>query len=123
MNNLSKAIPLLYLGAFAVAAYFVYRTLTKAADIAGNALETVDTVRENVGAKIGETVFNWFNPADSSPDIYIGVRFPDGITHAISVRDIDANGYFRGNPAVYPWYDGRRYRIKSSGNTHIADLG
>lgn len=122
MDTATKYIPLIYLGAAIVVAVILWRAVAKAGDIAGNVADSLNETRNNVGSAIGETVFNWFNPASASPDVYISVTFPDGLKHAVSVRDIDSQGYFKPTPNVYPWYDGRRYRIKSSGSIHKAEL-
>lgn len=78
-------------------------------------------VLSDTGATIGESIYNWFNPPSSSPDIYYSVQFPDGGKHSISARDIDASGYFTPNRAVYTWSDGTRWRIGiNSGGIRVA---
>jgi len=65
----------------------------------------------SVGTQLGETVYNWFNPPDTSADVYYAVQFPDGAKHSISARDIDSSGYFTPNRSVYTWSIGGRWRI------------
>lgn len=66
----------------------------------------------DAGAKIGETVFNVFNPGSDAPDVHYAVTFPDGARHAIYAGDIDKSGYFT--------YGGARYRLVLDGSTKRA---
>lgn len=104
--NEKNVIPFAIAGLIVVAS--VHLLLRKTISGAATA---VNDARIAAGSAIGETVFNWFHPNPTTPDVFVSVTFPDGRVHAISQRDIDANGFFVGTRSVYPWHDGKRYRI------------
>lgn len=69
---------------------------------------------QTTGAKIGETVYNVFNPGSDTPDVHYAVTFPDGTRHAIYAGDIDKSGYFA--------WGGRRWRLLIDGDTKRAQV-
>lgn len=89
----------------------VRKTISDTVDAAGAAVGAANDARLSAASGIADLALSWFHPNSSLPDQHLPVTFPDGKKHAISTRDIDARGFFVGTRAVYPWYDGKPYRI------------
>lgn len=109
--------------AIAVVAYLLWRGKNSMANtpyegfgLLGFLGHTANTVSggklQATGEKIGETVYNVFNPGSDVPDVHYAVTFPDGTRHAVYAGDIDKSGYFV--------WGGRRWRLLIDGDTKRA---
>lgn len=88
-----------------VGVYFIGKKLVAEAPGA------INEARKQVGAAIGETLFDWFHPSPGQL-VTLTFKFPDGTYGAVNSDEVDANGYF-----TY-WRDGSRWRlaVAQSGN-------
>lgn len=72
----------------------------------------VNRATGGVPQAIGEGISSWFSPPfNADAFMTFAVLFPDGTKHAINASDISRDGYFNGSRSVYPWHDGKNWRI------------
>ncbi len=124
--NEKNVLPFVVAGLLVVGVvYFLLRkTISDAAGAVAAGAGVVNDARLNVASNIADVALSWFHPNPTTPDVYVTVNFADGTKHAISQRDIDARGFFVGTKSVYPWYDGKRYRIglRADGTRHAVEV-
>lgn len=84
-----------------VLAYMVYLFVKKAPDLP-----------EQIGSKIGETLFDFFNPNPVGETVYFTVTFPDNSRHAIARSQVSDGRTFvnSGNGINYAG-DGKTYKL------------